>query len=112
MKNYKIIFNDGKSEFVTLEGYTKIIEQSANLNIKTFQIGRNLYRFSDIKRMQEPKGQNLNQIDRLLKGLSKEKRLRAVKNMIVGLKKYMASPKYGGSEVTKNLLKTMESRNN
>jgi hypothetical protein len=110
MKNYQIKFYDGKTEFVTMEAYGQVIKLSSNPNSKTFELNGNLYRFSDIRRMQEPRGTGINQIDRLLKDKTKEKQIRGLDNMMIGLKKFMCSDKYCQSDVTKKLLKAMELR--
>jgi len=109
MKNYKIIFNDDKVEFVDETKYYRIVKDSGNPSCKRFQINNNYYRFADIRRMQEPEKNlfDVMGIDKMLKDRKPADRIKAIESMAKGVKCYIKSKEYNGTNSPVKLLELM-----
>ena len=104
MKNHKIIFKDRTVEWVQKELYDKIWEDS-NSNSSIFKANGNVYRFENIYKMEEPKKQYPTFDPNKFLGKRKpERRLKAIRNMAKGLKKYIDSDKNRGTGKPEKLL--------
>jgi hypothetical protein len=89
---HKIIFKDKTVEYVSKELHDKIWKDSTNTSLSTFNIGKNVYNFSDIWKIEEP----VNPYPvfdpmRYTGTRSPERRMKAIENIAKGIKKCIPS---------------------
>jgi Txe/YoeB family toxin of Txe-Axe toxin-antitoxin module len=105
MKNYKIIFEDGKIEFVSEKEYFQIEKNGIDNPEGSFWLGKNRYLFEDIKRMEAPKSIYPTFDPRkYARNSTPEKRMEAIESMAKGLKKYIESSGNNGTGKPEKLL--------
>jgi hypothetical protein len=105
MKNHKIYFKDGKIEFITKKEYDFIWKESTKGGSDMFNLGRSRYRFSDIKKLEEPVSQYpaFDPI-KFMGNRTPEARLKAISSMAKGIKKCIPS-EYGKPEKILQLMR-------
>lgn len=110
-KEHLILFYDKTALWVDEKTYGNIVEESGNPSSKKFELNGCVYAFSDIKRMQEPRQGQYSDfssvVDSLTRDKTPEKRMVALEKMAKGLKKYIESKRYRGTDGPKNILKKM-----
>lgn len=106
-KDHRIFMKDKTVEYVTQFLYQQIMKDSTNPVNKTFIVNNKQLRFENILKMEPPLERGLNQIDRMIKDQTPDRRLRALRSMAKGLKKYIASDRFKGSDEPEKLLQIM-----
>jgi len=105
MKNYKIIFKDGKVEYLSEKEFFNIEKNGAENPEGSFWLSKNRYLFEDVKRMEEPKSiyPTFDPV-KYARNSKPENRLKAIESMAKGLKKYIDSDKNRGTGKPEKLL--------
>ena len=105
--NHQIIFKDGKVEYVNEFTYNRIFKDSCDTSNSSFVVGNNRYEFKDIRRMKEPKRRDIFDISSFVKNRTPASRIKAIESIAKGLKKYIESSRYRGTQAPKILLERM-----
>lgn len=108
MKNHKILFKDGKVEWVTKIEFDNIWKQSTKTSNGKFFLGKNSYLFEDIKRTEAPKKRQMFDVKQYIANKNPKNRIKAIESIMKGLQNYIKSDRYRGTEAPKNLFKNMQ----
>jgi hypothetical protein len=104
MNTHKIIFKDGKVEYLNESEYFKTEKAGIANPGGSFFIGTNKYTFDDIRRMQSIDKRPIFNVNQYVKNKDPKARLWAIKSIGIGLKKYIGSERYRGTQAPVMLL--------
>ena len=103
---HKIKLKDGKIEYITEKLYNQIWKDSTSGETK-FKANGSVYEFEDIRRMESVEKRERFDINQYIKNKTPTNRIKAIENMAKGVKGYVNSDRYQGTQAPITILDNM-----
>jgi len=103
---HKIKLKDGKIEYITESLYNQIWKDSTNGETK-FKANGSVYEFEDIRRMESIDKRPMFDINQYVKNKTPASRVKVIENIARGLKGYINSERYKGTQAPVTMLDNM-----
>jgi hypothetical protein len=103
MKDHKILFKGGKVEYVSEKEYFDIEEAGIYNPEGSFWIGKNRYLFDDVQRMEAVEKRNPFDVSKYIRKNPGDRK-EIIASIAKGLKKYIDSDRYRGTQAPIKLL--------